>query len=129
MQAIAEGDEGAREVYADWLEESGDAQRAEYLRLQAELIATAGARGWRAEERFDQLARDLALLASTIDPAWRATVEGSVFESWLLHRDLRWLRVMLARSRPERPFELPEQLRYLEKLPQPGAPLVMLPQR
>lgn len=69
LDAIAAGDEASRLVYADWLEAAGDAARAELLRLQHALDATApGARGLeRATDRLREL-------AAGTDPAWRARV-------------------------------------------------------
>ncbi len=40
LEALVRGDEMSREVYADWLEERGDA-RAEFLRLQQQIVHTA----------------------------------------------------------------------------------------
>src|SRR5262245_6704763 len=64
-------DDGAlRLVYADWLEERGDA-RCEYLRLLCAL-ATLPRRRTRKREALE--AR-LAELRASIDPGWRISVE------------------------------------------------------
>jgi uncharacterized protein (TIGR02996 family) len=52
LAAIASHDEHARLVYADWLEERGDAARAEYVRLQAAIVRAP----------MDTLAQHLAYL-------------------------------------------------------------------
>src|SRR5687767_4751664 len=53
--ARAPDDHEARAVYADWLEEVGDADRAEYIRLEAEL---------------HRIAPRLKELPARLDPAW-----------------------------------------------------------
>lgn len=69
LDAIAAGDEASRLVYADWLEGTGDAARAELLRLQHALDALSpDAPGFeRATDRLRELAAGL-------DPAWRARI-------------------------------------------------------
>jgi uncharacterized protein (TIGR02996 family) len=60
LEAIREdpNDDGARLVYADWLDEQGDS-RGEYLRLEHQLAQTA---------------QRLAQLQSQLEPAWLAAV-------------------------------------------------------
>ena len=69
LDAIGAGDDASRLVYADWLEATGDAARAELLRLQHALEATPpGAPGLeRATDRLREL-------AAGADPAWRARI-------------------------------------------------------
>src|SRR5262245_3421054 len=47
LTAIAEAsrDDGPRLIYADWLEENGDPERAEFIRTQITLHANADGRG------------------------------------------------------------------------------------
>lgn len=57
-------DDAPRLVYADWLEERGDA-RAEYLRLQCQLV-----RSWSYDNQRADLFQKAAALRSQIDPGW-----------------------------------------------------------
>ncbi|HEU4734054.1 MAG TPA: TIGR02996 domain-containing protein [Kofleriaceae bacterium] len=69
LAAIATGDEAAHLVYADWLEQRGDAARAEFLRAQS-MLARRDVRAMArdaASQRLDQLAPDIEL-------AWRLAV-------------------------------------------------------
>jgi uncharacterized protein (TIGR02996 family) len=61
LEAIARDpdDEAGRLVYADFLEDRGDAARAEYVRGEA---------AWR------RLTQRYAALAATVDPAWLAAI-------------------------------------------------------
>ncbi len=61
-------DDSPRLIYADWLEERGDS-RAEYLRLQVELVRT-----WTYTDQKPELYARLEELAATIDPDWLAAV-------------------------------------------------------
>lgn len=73
LAAIAAHDEHARLVYADWLEERGDAARAEYVRLQATILHASDTSQadylayLNAAKRLRELAGQLAL-------AWRIQV-------------------------------------------------------
>ena len=58
-------DLAARSVYADWLEEQGDLQRAQLLRLHAAV--------WDGKARKKQR-DDLLALGAGLDPAWLAVV-------------------------------------------------------
>lgn|GEM_PF-1341973 len=62
-------DNTARLVYADWLDESGEPDRAAYLRLQVELV-----RKWWYDNPCTELFAHMAELAGRIDPVWIATV-------------------------------------------------------
>lgn len=86
LDAIARHDEASRLVYADWLEACGDTARAEFLRLQQQLVGpvpvdVAGRKEWK--RKTDQL-RDLA---EAIDPAWRRLVARPVVENCDAHFD------------------------------------------
>jgi uncharacterized protein (TIGR02996 family) len=64
-------DEAARLIYADWLDERGNAARAEFLRLQAHLRTLQP-----DEPRHKDLdVRLREVLASQFDPDWLARVE------------------------------------------------------
>ncbi len=71
LQAIKASlhDDGSRLVYADWLEENGQPDRAEYLRLQCEL-----ARTWSYQDQKPALFKRLAQLRKALDPDWLALV-------------------------------------------------------
>lgn len=64
LAAIQAGDQASRLVYADWLEERGDAARARFLRLQEELAALPPE---RARVPLREAAEDVEL-------AWRMKV-------------------------------------------------------
>jgi uncharacterized protein (TIGR02996 family) len=75
LQALldAPDDDAPRLVYADWLEEHGEPERAEFIRVQIEL-----ANGLTTESRRDDLeAREQALLAEH-EPAWVGPLAGWV---------------------------------------------------
>lgn len=59
------GDDASREVYADWLEERGDAARADLLRVQERLQAIAP-----IDPAFDVALRELRALERRVDPLW-----------------------------------------------------------
>ena len=68
-------DEGARLIYADWLEERGD-RRAEYLRLEILLSGdAAGSREYRKAQ--DQLRR----VRARLDATWVAVVARTAIEN------------------------------------------------
>ena len=76
-------DDEARVVYADWLEENGRAQEAEFLRVQLEL------KGLRAvHPRFRPLSERLRTLAKSQSAAWRAAVARPVIEKCDLRYEL-----------------------------------------
>ena len=68
------GDAESRMVYADWLEENGDARRAELLRLQ-EALAVVDDHVQRAE-----LVRRLRHIATLVDAEWRMRVARAPVE-------------------------------------------------
>jgi uncharacterized protein (TIGR02996 family) len=67
LASIARSDEGSREVYADWLDEHDDSQRAELVRMQDALV------GMSLFEREDHVPR-LRELAANTDAHWRIKV-------------------------------------------------------
>jgi uncharacterized protein (TIGR02996 family) len=104
------GDSAPRLVYADWLEERGDA-RAEYLRLLCAITEREGMPG-----NGDGVRARLAELRASLDPAWIARVQPSsatdvwgysvvcemargafttVYEAFCTHPNLRGRRVTL----------------------------------
>jgi uncharacterized protein (TIGR02996 family) len=68
LVAIEQQEDGARIVYADWLEEQGDSERAEYVRLQDAIHTLPD-----GEEREHALHR-VSLLSGKLDAAWRVVV-------------------------------------------------------
>lgn len=83
------GDQATRLVYADWLEENGDQQRAEFLRLDAVLAEKEAKQDDRAEQRervrTARMRGRLMRLQTTLDPMWLAAVghhpiENCVFQ-------------------------------------------------
>jgi len=75
LTEIAERDEAARVVYADWLEDRGELERAEFLRTQQEI-----AMGPPDGARLEHLAGRLRVLAASIDIPWRMRVARSPVE-------------------------------------------------
>jgi uncharacterized protein (TIGR02996 family) len=69
-------DPGTRAVYADWLEERGQAPRAEFLRLQL----AAGAAASAADPDFARASARLAELAPEVGDGWRVRVAMSFIE-------------------------------------------------
>jgi uncharacterized protein (TIGR02996 family) len=61
-------DDAARLIYADWLEERGDA-RGEYLRVELQLAST------RSQRKARSLRKRLQELRAVIKPAWLATFD------------------------------------------------------
>lgn len=123
LQAIAEGDETTRPVYADWLEEHGHDLRAEYVRAQCDLLAAPDLTA------FDERASHLAILATGLDRHWREQLECPLIQERFAGRRLGWLAFSFSAPRPPSSWELPEQLRYLEKLTPrtPPEPWVLAP--
>lgn len=70
LGAILAGDDASREVYADWLEERGDAARADLLRVQERLQSIAP-----IDPAFDATLRELRTLEGRVDPVWRKRIE------------------------------------------------------
>src|SRR5262245_50786837 len=75
-------DDGPRLIYADWLEDQGQAHRAEFIRLQCRLAAM----GEHDPERFalEQREEDLLLIHRA---AW---IEG--LPAWAIPESLRFRR-------------------------------------
>lgn len=116
LQAIVDGDAGSRQVYADWLEEHEELDRAELLRILDRVVDMPRAPSF--DLAFDDLTRRLAVVASGIEVEWRRLVARDAIEKCRPFADLTWL-IDAAATRPARHasgFELPEQLRYLEGL-------------
>lgn len=68
LAAIDHQDHATRVVYADWLEEQGDHERAEFVRLQDQLLELPG--GDAREVAIDRALQ----IAGRLDPAWRVLV-------------------------------------------------------
>lgn len=76
LAAVAQRDEASRIVYADWLEDQGEAVRAEFLRVQDLLVTTpVGSPLFR--ERSDRMRE----LAAAIDVSWRYKVARPLIEN------------------------------------------------
>ncbi len=104
-------DDLRRLVYADWLDERGRAEQAEYLRLVAALAATGDA----IDVTHPHAVRLLAL-ADGIDHAWR-TATGGRFDLWFDGYDpahkIRFIKLL----RELRGYGLAEAKTYSESLP------------
>jgi len=68
----APGDDDARLVYADWLEENDELSKAEYVRLEIALL-NAGYEVTPSSEVEAQRAR-FETISRTLDPEWRAAM-------------------------------------------------------
>jgi uncharacterized protein (TIGR02996 family) len=75
IAAITARDHASRIVYADWLEERGDHARAEYLRLQVQLLGEPGDR-----PELDTVRERLRELARGLDMEWRRQVGRPAIE-------------------------------------------------
>jgi len=75
LAEIAARDDAARVVYADWLEERGELDRAELLRVQQEIVECAP-----DDPRLEALASRLRALAWPLDAPWRRRVARPVIE-------------------------------------------------
>lgn len=69
LAAIASRDEASRVVYADWLEQRGESHKAEFLRVQQELVAISP-----EHPAFRERSDRLRALASAVEVAWRFAV-------------------------------------------------------
>ena len=78
----------ARSVYADWLEEQGDLQRAKLLRLHRAI--------WGGKSRRRQR-EDLLALGEGLDPDWLAIVNFPhlIDSSWVGDNSTEWHRFIL----------------------------------
>jgi uncharacterized protein (TIGR02996 family) len=102
----APDDDTPRLVYADFLEENGEPERAELIRVQCELsrLPPYDAEPQHSERRFQLLTRQAVLLSKNLLPVWRdrgfpareyhVTLEGNDL------RDLLSLRRRLVRDDP-----------------------------
>ena len=75
LAAIASRDEASRLVYADWLEQRGETPRAEFLRVQQELVTIAP-----EHPRFRERSQRLRELANSVDVRWRYAVARPAIE-------------------------------------------------
>jgi len=82
--AIVEGDESSREVYADWLEERGDTQRAEFVRLQQQIARMAF-----DDPELELRTNRLRTLASLLPLPWRVQVARPAVEGCSLAFELQ----------------------------------------
>src|SRR5438552_2205450 len=83
LLAIREAPEenGPRLIYADWLEDNGQPERAEFIRVQIELARVVEAPGWA-----DLQKRELALLRAH-QAAWLGPLV-KVLRRWTFRRGL-----------------------------------------
>jgi uncharacterized protein (TIGR02996 family) len=82
MRADPHGD-APRLIYADWLEEQGDFDRAEFIRLQAELARSGAWSTREVEARFSQLRLDWLLHGLPSSYRWFCLSDGRLFVSGL----------------------------------------------
>jgi uncharacterized protein (TIGR02996 family) len=75
LAAIEGGDDSARLVYADWLEQRGDLQRADFLRVQHALMTTE-----RETPAFHERTAALRALAPGLTLQWRQRLARPVVE-------------------------------------------------
>jgi uncharacterized protein (TIGR02996 family) len=75
LAAIAQRDEASRLVYADWLEQRGEVPRAEFLRVQQELMTIPP-----EHPAFRECSERLRELAAAIDVGWRYAVARPAIE-------------------------------------------------
>jgi len=78
LVAIAGGDDHARLVYADWLEQHGDAVRAEFLRVQQAILAARS-----DTPDFHERMTKLRELSERIDARWRVLLSRPLVEGCL----------------------------------------------
>ena len=78
-------EDGPRLVLADWLEDHGEADRAEFIRLQIRIESPAHTRGW---QRLNESIQKLLINSSWspkpglgTDCVWASTVAGSLRNS------------------------------------------------
>ena len=115
LRAIAQHDEAARLVYADWLEGHGDVKRAEFLRLQQALVGPAPIDDG-GKVLFKKRTERLRWLAESIDPAWRAAVARPLVENCDAHFDfacpMEWGQLTETADPNARACKLCEELVY-----------------
>ena len=78
LAAIAQRDEASRLVYADWLEEHGEATRAEFLRIQQALLSTTP-----EDPAFRERSERMRVLAASIEVGWRYKIARPIVENCL----------------------------------------------
>jgi len=78
LAAIAQRDEASRLVYADWLEEHGEATRAEFLRVQQALVSSAP-----EDPAFRERSDRMRALAASIEVGWRYKIARPIIENCL----------------------------------------------
>src|SRR5690242_10580803 len=106
LQAILEAPEedGPRLIYADWLEENGDPERAEFIRAQVEIARREGAepshedRTWMdLPDELDGLRRRAAELQARNEGRWSAGLEGLTLNRNFRRGLLEYVRVQASR--------------------------------
>lgn len=92
MIAAEPGDGGARLVYADWLEEQGEADRAAFLRLEAQLAHTPV-----THPDFVRVNEEFHALHAQLDPLWLARIDRTEVENCFIQFEVpcpkRWERL------------------------------------
>jgi uncharacterized protein (TIGR02996 family) len=92
MIAAEPGDGGTRLVYADWLEEQGEADQAAFLRLEAQLAHTPV-----THANFARLTREFQALHARLDPLWLARIDRTEVENCFIQFEVpcpkRWERL------------------------------------
>jgi len=92
MIAAEPGDGGTRLVYADWLEEQGEADRAAFLRLEAQLTHTPV-----THADFVRLNKEFRALHARLDPLWLARIDRTEIENCFIQFEVpcpkRWERL------------------------------------
>jgi uncharacterized protein (TIGR02996 family) len=84
LAEIAAGDDAARMVYADWLEENGDIRRAEFLRTQ-ERLGSLVSEDPDTRMAFVEGSRRLRQLATLVELEWRMRVARAPVEGCDVH--------------------------------------------
>src|SRR5947209_4285663 len=83
-------EDGPRLVYADWLEEQGDAERAEFIRIQIELAELSD-----NDPKCDRLRDRESFLHNRHGESWRADIpewarDGCVFRRGFVEHVTVW---------------------------------------
>ena len=98
LAAIEGGDDSARLVYADWLEQRGDLPRASFLRVQHALMTTA-----RETPAFHEGTAALRALAPALELQWRQRLARPVVEGCDGGFEVPCVRDWAQLTRTERP--------------------------
>src|SRR5262245_8765953 len=85
--AARPGEDAPRLIFADWLEECGDADRAEFIRLQVERAQLVGEPTREARRRGKQLRHRERQLLAKHRRTWLGPLLGNI-ESYAFHRGL-----------------------------------------